>query len=688
MKRWTRIAAVSLVIICCTFAGGISLAAVDIQELDDLLTQVKTYDYGQSRENLTKITDMIREAGTSPDVLKQIEKRLDDFVCSDATYAAKQFACKQLSLIGTADSVPALAPMLTDEKYSDMARYALERIPGSAVDEALRSALVRATGKAKAGIINTLAVRGDTKAVPEIAKLIDDSDKMIAGAAAAALGRIGSVAATETLAKAMGKTSGALRGQVLDAYLKCADRLAAGGKKSQAFAIYQKLYTQEKVMPIKAAALRGMVTTAENPTETVVGALKASDQPMQTVAIGLLRDVADTEMIKAVAGMFDDLSVTSRVQLLSALADCGDKAALDSVVGETKSSDVAVRVAALSALAKLGDASTVDLLVSAAAKTTGDEQQAAQQSLYRLRGADIDRAILQKIPGADASAKVELIRSLDQRNTAGSVPGLLKTISDSDSKVRIESIKAFRTVVQPKDLPALIDILVRTGSSSERGEMEKTIVAVARKITDQQEQANAVLAALPSVKDVPARSSLLSVLGKIGVDSAMPVLREALKDSDPKIKDAAVRALSEWPTPEPAAELLNVAQTSQNQVHKVLALRGYVRLIGLESDRPDEETIKMYKTAMDLAPNANEKRTVLSGLSNTRSWEGMQMAAAYLDDEDLKAEAEAAVVKIARGTAEDHPEETKELLKKVLETTKSESVRQQAKRMLGFMERN
>ena len=68
MKCWTRIAAVSLVIICCTFAGGISLAAVDIQELDDLLTQVETYDYGQSRENLTKITDMIRKYKKGPNV--------------------------------------------------------------------------------------------------------------------------------------------------------------------------------------------------------------------------------------------------------------------------------------------------------------------------------------------------------------------------------------------------------------------------------------------------------------------------------------------------------------------------------------------------------------------------------------------------------------------------------------------
>ncbi len=688
MKRWTRIAAVSLVIICFGFTAGICRAAVDLQTLGSLLTQIKTYDYGQSRENLTKITDIIREAGTSPDALLQVEKRLDDFVRSDATFAAKQFACRKLSLIGTVESVDALAPMLTDEKYSDMARYALERIPGPTVDEALRNALPKAAGKAKVGIINTLAVRGDKKAVPQIAKLIDDSDQMVAAAAVAALGQIGDAAATDALSGALDQTAGKFRTKLLDAYLKCADRLAAAGKKNEAFAIYQKIYTSEKPVPIRAAALRGMVITADNPTQTVVDMLKNGDQSMQTVAIGLLRDVATPEMVKAVAVILPKLSVTSRVQLLSALSDCGDRAVLAAVVAQTKSSDESVRIAALGALAKLGDVSTVELLVNTAAKTTGDEQQAARQGLYRLRGTDVDRAILQKIPAAAAAEKIELVRALDQRNTAGSVPVLLRALNDPDAGVRIESIKALKTVAKPADLPTLIDILVRTTKSSERGELEKTIVAVTRKIPEQKDQADTVLAALPSVKDISARCSLLSVLGKIGVDKALPVLRNALNSANAEIKDAAVRALSEWPTPEPAAELLNVAQTSENQVHKVLALRGYIRLIGIKSDRPTEQTIKMYKTAMGLAPNVNEKKMVLSGVGTTSSWEGMQMAAGYLDDPQLSQEAAAGVVKIARSTAKEHPQETKDLLRKVLKTAKSETVRQQAQRMLRYMEQN
>ena len=101
-------------------------------------------------------------------------------------------------------------------------------------------------------------------------------------------------------------------------------------------------------------------------------------------------------------------------------------------------------------------------------------------------------------------------------------------------------------------------------SGNDRGELEKTVVVVAHKIAEDKGQGQAVLAALPTAKDVDAKCSLLSVLGKIGDEKALPVLRESLGDKEDKIKDAAVRALSDWPTAAPAADLLKVAQTFEN----------------------------------------------------------------------------------------------------------------------------
>ena len=149
--------------------------------------------------------------------------------------------------------------MLNDPKLSDLARYALERYPEEigTVDEALRNALQKTTGKTKVGIINTLGERRDSKSVKALGELIYDSDKIVAVAAVSAIGKIGGLEATDVLAKAKDKTSGDLKLVVLDSYLKCADQLAAQGRKEQALAIYKELSDKELPVVIRTAATRG-----------------------------------------------------------------------------------------------------------------------------------------------------------------------------------------------------------------------------------------------------------------------------------------------------------------------------------------------------------------------------------------------------------------------------------------------
>ena len=233
--------------------------------MDELLEKIKKYDYGQSRAALTELSDKIRDAYGKRAELKQIENGLIGVLKSDATPAAKQFVCRKLSIIGTSACVPTLTAMLSQKPASkqephpaDMARYALERIPGAAVDAALREALLKTSGTAKVGIINSLGQRRDSKAVGALSKLVYSSDALEAEAAAAALGKIAGPEATKALAEARTKTKGKLRLVVLDSYLKCADQLAADGKKSEASAIYRQLSGEPA--PIGAAALRGIVT--------------------------------------------------------------------------------------------------------------------------------------------------------------------------------------------------------------------------------------------------------------------------------------------------------------------------------------------------------------------------------------------------------------------------------------------
>jgi type 1 glutamine amidotransferase len=235
----------------------------DMAELQELLGKVKTYDWGQSRLALTEVSELIKKAQGDKGQLAKIEKALLGVLESDAKRAGKQFICRQLSIIGTEQSVPALTKMLAGEETSDMARYALERIPGQAVDEALRGALRKARGDAKVGIINSLGQRRDKGSVTALSRILGRKNQQAAMAAAAALGRIADSQAAEVLAEAKNKAEGKLLPVVLDAYLKCADKLVADGNKIKAMGIYKDLQKEGNPKPIRTAALTGMINATK-----------------------------------------------------------------------------------------------------------------------------------------------------------------------------------------------------------------------------------------------------------------------------------------------------------------------------------------------------------------------------------------------------------------------------------------
>ena len=657
-------------------------------QLDELLSKIATYEYGQSRQLLTELDDLVRSTYDSPQALKRIEKRFLQFLVSDATPAAKQFICRKLSIIGTEESVPTLTAMLTAKatsqiEPSDMARYALERIPGPAVDKALRDALGKTSGEVKVGIINSLGQRGDEEAVEQLGKLLSSTDKDIAQAALSALGKIGGRKAAKLLSKAGSEVGPQLQLAWADACLMCADKLLAAGDKRSAVRIYRQMYAPRMPWPMRAAGLRGIVTVRpDRAVKLVVGALKGEDEQMQAVAVGLLREIAGAEMIEAVTAELPNLSVTGQVRVLSALGDRGGRSALPAVISATKSAEADVRVAAFGALGGLGDASSVDLLAQAAATAKGAEQEAARQGLYRLRGLEADEKILASIPQADSKVKVELIRSIGERNMVTAVETLLKTAQARQAEVRLESLKVLKVIADQTHLPALLDLLISSRSEAERTEAENTVAAVAREISDKDRRADSILAVLPSVeRQLEARCSMLRVLGKIGGSDALGVLQKALEDRNGQVQVTAVRALSDWPSPEPIDSLWKVAKDSENEIQRVLALRGFVRLIGL-SDRPAGEKTKMYQEAMELASNVSEKKMVLSGLANVKSFTALQMAADYLDDRLLRQEAEAAVVRITAAVHTSFPAQSKAVLEQVLQICENDSLRRKAQELI------
>ncbi len=639
-------------------------ASHNVAAVQAALDQISEYEFGDSREALSALRIIVQSSLESPDLRLQFEERMIAFLGSDASFAGKQFVGEQLSIIGSSAAVPVLGRLLLEEETADIALYALQRIPDSAVDAALRESIPIARPEVRVAIINTVGERRDRAAVADLGALIYDMDPQAARSAVVALGKIADINAATALEAARSRTSGELRGLVLDAYLRCADELVAEGNARRAASIYRDLYENEDATNIRAAALRGLVLMDEdNAVAAILSSLKRDNRSLQTVAAGLLRELPEAVDLGIIIAEVANLSPVAQIQLLSVFAERKEDAAYPVVMDRMQHYDEAVRVAAISALATLGsEADVASLTQLAASGQTVADQEAARQTLGFLAGTSVDQAIIAQVPRADPALRAELVRALGRRGATEATGLLLETAIDPDTAVRRESLKALAIVAGPELIDELIALLIAEPDRGTRNEAERTVVLVVQKSPDASRPSAPVLAALPSVELGEARGSLLEVLGRIGDPAALPAIRAELGSGDAGSQRAAIVALSSWPDAGPAEDLRDVAATSRDRVVQILALRGYITLLRIRSDRPVQQSIDLFTSAMALTTQTTEKTMVLAGLGGLRGPEALNVTARYLDDPSIKREAEAAILRILGGIRRADEERTLQML--------------------------
>jgi hypothetical protein len=125
----------------------------------DPWSQIALLEFGGDRTLASDVEQIIRHA--EPNQHADLEARmLAVFARPELTEAGRIFVCRMLGLIGSKACVPAVARLLDDNHTADVARLALDHIADPSVDEAYRNALRKLSGRAKAGLIGSLALRG------------------------------------------------------------------------------------------------------------------------------------------------------------------------------------------------------------------------------------------------------------------------------------------------------------------------------------------------------------------------------------------------------------------------------------------------------------------------------------------------------------------------------------------------
>ncbi len=639
----------------------------------DVWRDIAGYEYGDDPNPCAQAELLLQE--TPVDRYGAIERKLIAVAASkDATQTGKAVTCRFLQQIGTEKCIPAMSGLLSDEILSDYARGVLERLKCAAADKAMRNALDKAPDKAKVGILGSLGERRDKKAVKPAAKLANSSNPAVAKAAIHAIGKIGGMRAARCLSSM--KPAKELVPVRMQAMVQCAGSLS--GRDA--------VFLCEKVLagpsgPWRIAALRELTKAdAAKASDLLADAIKGDDLKLRRGALSIVADTKSRELTTAMVDLTDKLGADRKAQLITALGAGGDAAAISGITGYLQSKDAVIRNAAVNAVGKLGDASVVKLLLGAA----GSSETAVTKAIAAMKDESVNAVLVESLK--DPNLRRAAIKACIARGCTEAAGDLLKLAKDKDADVRKQAWAGLAALAGDDNIDSIMETVVEIKQAKDLALAEGAIKQILSRTQDRGRSFQTVAAHYDAATET-LKYVILDLGAVTGDSTALKLVRNALQSPDKDLYARALRALARWPNNSAAEDLLSLAQSAPQTVDRIVALRGYIRIAGLETaGLRAAERIKMLKTAMGLAQRNDEKKLVVSALQHVKHLESLDMLKKYMDDPALGAEARMSAANLIWDLRKRHSAEIAEIAAK-LASSKHKAVANKAKKTLAELEK-
>jgi HEAT repeat protein len=601
------------------------------------------------------------------------EKELLAVLQSDAPAADKAIACKKLAIDGSAAAVPALAKLLPDQQLHSWARIALEAIPGAEADAALRTAAESLEGRLLIGVVNSLGIRRDTKAVAQLAKRLEDKDVEVASAAAVALGRIGDAAATKTLRDALASVPKPVNSAVAEGLILCAEQRLADDKSAEAIEIYDQVRKAEVPKTRFLEATRGAILARKDEgIPLLLEQLRSPEKPLFQLGLSTAREIPGGAVDKALAEEVTKLNAERGALLIVAMADRPQTVVASAIAKAAASGPKEVRIAAISALSRVGDDSSVSALLATALDDDAELAQAAKATLTELQGEKVNSQIAAALPTATGK-QLSLLLELVGKRRIEATTALLKALDSNDATVRTAALAALGETVDAKGLNVLITQVITPKRAEDAAAAEKALIAASIRMPDREACAAELSAAVDKAKTLPLKIKLLEVVGAVGGKKALAAVGAAGKSNVPELQDVSTKLLGEWTTDDAAPVLLDLAKIPGHK-YQGRAIKGYIR-IARQFVLPEDQRNDMCQKAMEAAKATADKKLVLVVLQRYPNQATFKMGLDALRVAQLKEDALATVLSIAQSLGSKGVNVSDQLAKAGIEKVKVEIVK-------------
>ncbi|MCX6913305.1 MAG: HEAT repeat domain-containing protein, partial [Verrucomicrobia bacterium] len=176
---------------------------------------------------------------------------------------------------------------------------------------------------------------------------------------------------------------------------------------------------------------------------------------------------------------------------------------------------------------------------------------AALRTAQEMPGQDVTRLLAGELSGLPADRQIPTIQNLAKRVDAAALPALYAASKDGQETVRVVAIRAIAEIGNPSATSVLVGLLGDSNQPVAEAAQE-SLAALPGKEVDA-----AIMQMLAS--GAPARRLIaMDLIVRRRMTAAIPALLEAARDSDAKLRIAAVKKLGELSGPDQLSGLFDL----------------------------------------------------------------------------------------------------------------------------------
>ncbi|OGD18891.1 MAG: hypothetical protein A2W03_16850 [Candidatus Aminicenantes bacterium RBG_16_63_16] len=559
------------------------------------------------------------------------------------------FFLSQVQVAGKKESIRPLAGYLIDETLAGPATAALRTIGGPEAARVLLKALDAASLTARSAIIKSLGELRSRKAVKKILRYTESAQDGLRRTALFALANIGDPAAGPVLSKSRVASSFRERSEAPSLYLLYGRRLAESGKTSEALDAARSVldsYVRPEESHIAAEALALIVSVLGE--RALPDLLRAMDSPNHDYRGAALDAAPSIPGIGATARWVEKAAQCGPAvwaEITEMLGRRADPSALPFVRESLLSRDMPVRLAAIPAAARLGGEAVFPDLLRLVGPADEDEAAVLRTVLLGYRAGLVVPECVRILESTSLPGKTILIEVLGEKGARGEIDRVFVLAGDPEPALRAAALGALAKLAREKDLPRLVSMLETAIDGDDILRLQEAVASAVRRNPDSMKRADALLELLKNAP--PARKiAILRVLPKVGGTRPLQAAVEEHGSADAQVQSVAVYALSQWPDFQAADELLRIVKTTRMKKHLLLAIEGYVRLVG-RANMSNPKKIELFQGLLALPMDDIDRKAVLAGVAAVREPESLRLLSAYLDNSALRKTAAAGLLDLA-----------------------------------------